>query len=219
MTSLIAKNPGMKLLALAIATALWIVVSGEEESVRTYTVPLDYTGLSRDRILSRDTPNEVQVRVRGSDAVLRSLAAEDLRISVDVSRLRAGEQTVDALAPGSVQGIPSGAAVDGLVPEAIRLLVERRISRLVRVQPRLEGSPARGWAIGRVEMDPDHVVFEGPESELNHLSMVATEPIVVDGRGETFIAMIGVPLPSTRVRLAEARPIKVTVHIEKETRR
>ena len=218
MTSPIGKNPGMKLLALGIAAALWIVVSGEEESVRTYTVPLDFTALSRDRILSGDTPNAVQVRVRGSDAVLRSLAADDLHIPIDVSRLRAGERAVETLSPGNVMGIPSGAAVDGIAPEAVSLLVERRVSRAIHLQARLEGSPAKGYKLAGVELDPNHVVFEGPESELAPLSMAVTEPILLDGRNQTFIVMAGVPLPSPRVRLAEARPVKVTVHIEKERR-
>src|SRR5262249_35513264 len=177
MTSPIGKNPGMKLLALGIAAVLWIVVSGEEESVRTYTVPLDFTALSRDRILSGDTPNTVRVRVRGSDAVLRSLAADDLHILIDASRLRAGERAVEALAAGNVQGVPSGAAVESIAPEAISLLVERRIARTIHVQPRLEGSPTKGFAVAGVELDPDRVVLEGPESELAPLSMTATEPI------------------------------------------
>lgn len=217
MTNLISKNPELKLLALVIAAALWIVVSGEEESVRTYTVPLDFTALSRDRILSGETPGTVQVRVRGSDAVLRSLAADDLHIPINIGRLRPGERAVEALAPGSVQGIPSGAAVESVSPEALSLLVERRVSRAIHLQARLEGSPAKGHVLGAVELEPDHVVFDGPESELAPVSMAATEPILLDGRNRTFIVVAGVPLPSPRVRLAEARPVKVTVHIEKET--
>jgi YbbR domain-containing protein len=208
----------MKILAIAIAAVLWIVVSGEEESVRTYTVPLDFTALTRDRILSGETPNAVQVRVRGSDAVLRSLAAADLRIPIDASRLRAGETAVETLSPGSVQGIPSGAAVESIAPEAVALLVERRVSRPIHLQPRLEGSPAKGCTLAGVDLDPDHVVFEGPESELAPLSMTATEPILLDGRSQTFIVMVGVPLPSPRIRLAQARPVKVTVHVERERR-
>ena len=205
----------MKLLAFAIAAALWILVSGEEESVRTYSVPLDFAALARDRILSGETPGTVQVRVRGSDAVLRSLAADDLRIPLDVSRLQPGKRKMEAIAPGSVQGIPSGAAVDSITPDSVPLLVERRISRTLKLLPRLEGSPVEGIAVKRVEMDPDRVVFEGPESEVASLSTTATEPILLDGRSETFTAMVGVPLPSTRIRLAETRPVKVTVHLEK----
>lgn len=215
MTSLIGKNPGMKFLALLIAIALWIVVAGEEESAETYTVPLDFTSLSRDRILSGDMPNAVQVRVRGSATVLRSLSADDLRIPIDVSRLRTGERAVEALSPGNVQGIPSGAAVTGITPEAIPLLVERRIQRTVHLQPRIEGSPAPGFTLADVELDPDYTVFEGPESELAPLSMTATEPILLDGRSQTFIAMVGVPLPSPRVRFVQPRPVKVTVHIKR----
>ena len=216
MTSIIGKNPGMKILALVIATVLWIVVSGEEESVRGYSVPLDYTALASDRILSGEAPDVVQVRVRGSDAVLRRLTVEDLRIPIDVSRLRVGEHAVEVLSPGNVQGIPSGAAVESITPDAVPLLVERRVARTVHLQPGIEGSPAKGCALAGVDLDPDHVIFEGPESELAPLSMIATEPILLDGRSQTFIAMVGVPLPSPRVHLAEARPVKVTVHIQRD---
>src|SRR5206468_12392556 len=110
-TGLVTRNPGLKVLAFVIAVALWILVSGEEESVRVYTVPLDFTNTG-DRMLAGDTPATVQVRIRGSEAVLRGLAEDDLRIPIDLSGAPAPRRITQRLDPGSVRGVPSGAAVE-----------------------------------------------------------------------------------------------------------
>ena len=214
-TSLLTRNPGLKALAFVIAVALWILVSGEEESVRVYNVPLDFTNAG-DRMLAGDTPGTVQVRIRGSESVLRSLAEDDLRIPIDLSSAPAPRRMIQRLDPGSVQGVPSGAAVESVSPDHLTLAIERKVSRVIRVSARLEGSPAPGYRTTEIDLNPDQVTVEGPESEVSRLSLVLTKPVPIQGKQQTFTALAGTSIENSRVHVLETRLIRVTVRIEKE---
>ena len=214
----LSRNPGLKILAFVIAFALWILVAGEQESVQVYSVPLDF-GLSKDRILAGDVPDSVQVRVRGSDSILRSITASDLRIPVDLTKAAPGEKTVRSLSAGSVHGVPSGVAVETITPDRLTLTVERKISRSIRVSPRLEGSPAPGYRMLDFEADPDRITIEGPESEVSRIPLAYTEAIQLAAQTADFTASVGTALEAPRVRVVELRPIKVRVRIVKDEKK
>ena len=210
-----SKNPGLKILAFVIAFTLWILVSGEQDSVQVYSVPLDFA-LAKDRILAGDVPESVQVRVRGSGSILRGLMANDLQIPVDLTQAAPGEKTSLALDAGSVHGVPSGVAVEAVIPERVTVSVERKISRTIRVSPRLEGSPAPGFRMQDFEADPDRITIEGPEGEVSRISLAYTEPIPLVGKVAEFTATVNTAIEAPRVRVLEARPIKVKVRIVKD---
>lgn len=211
----LTKNPGVKLLAIVIAAALWVLVTGEEEAVKVFTVPLDFT-LSANQILESDTPDSVQVRVRGSESILRNLAQDDLRVPLDLTRAVPGRKISRVLLPDNVQGVPSGAAVDSIEPNQVALSVERKISRQIRVSPRLEGSLAAGYHMADFETKPDMVTLEGAESEVSRISLAYTEPILLHGKDTSFTVIANLSLDSPRVRVLEPQPIEVTVRIAKD---
>jgi YbbR domain-containing protein len=208
-------NAGLKVLAFAIAAALWILVSGEQEAVQVYSVPVDFA-LSRDRMLGGEVPGTVQVRLRGSESILRGVAADDLRVPIDLSKAPPGQKLLRLLAAGNVMGVPSGAAVESISPDHLTLSVERKITRIVRVSPRLEGVPAAGFRMLEFDADPERVTIEGPESEVSRIAQVSTESIPLHGKDAGFNVSVAASIESPRIRVLENGPIKVTVRIEKD---
>jgi YbbR domain-containing protein len=208
-------NGGLKLLALAIALCLWVLVAGEEETDRVLSIPIDYT-LARDRILAGDAPETVQVLLRGSDAAIRRLSPGDLRVPIDLSAMPPGQRVVHELRPRSVRGVPSGAAVETISPAQLSLMVERTIRRTVALQALLEGAPPAGLRAGDATLDPETTTIEGPESAVSRVTMLDTEPISLDRRRESFVALVGVTSDDPRIRVTGSSPVRVTVRIEKE---
>lgn len=212
------KNPGLKLLAFVIALALWVLVAGEEESVRVYSVPIDFT-LSKDRILVGDTPGTVQVRLRGSEAVLRRISPDDLSVPIDLSALPPGQKGVESIAPRSVLGVPSGAAVELVTPDRLQVMVERKTSRSVELAARFEGSPPPGYRLVDATTDPDQVTLEGPEGQISQITLAYTDPIPLQGRRQSFMAVVGVTVEDPRIRVLVRRPVKVAIRIEEDRKR
>lgn len=215
MTSGILKNPGLKLLAFIIAVSLWVLVAGEEEAVRVFTVPIDYT-LSKDLVLASETPGSVQVRLRGSDAVLRRLTADDLSVPVDLTPLPVGRRSLQAFTRRKVRGVPSGAAIEAITPESMSILIERKASRTVVVSPRFEGTPPAGYRLVDARVEPERITLEGPEKELARVLMIPTEPIPLQARRLSFSTTAQISLEEPRLSVAGPRSVQVTVHIEED---
>jgi len=211
----LTKNAGLKLLAVVLAFGLWVLVAGEQESVRVFTVPLDYQ-IPRDRVLAGQPTASAQVRVKGSESILRGIAAEDLGIPVDLFSALPGEKTALSLGPKSVRGIPAGAAVDTVTPDRLVVTIEEIVSRIVPVSPRLEGSPAPGWRLVDVQVSPPQITIEGSRSDVERMPVVYTEPIPLHGRQEGLTVMTGISIGNPKVHARDARPVTVTLRIEKD---
>ena len=216
MIARLTRNSGLKLLALGIAFGLWVLVSGEQESVRVFTVPIDYQ-LAPDRMLTEQAPGTVQVRVKGSESILRGLAAEDLSVPVDLRALSPDRQTTVRISAGSVQGVPSGAAVEIVTPDRVSLTVEAKAIRVVPVVARFEGSPAPGHHLAGFSVTPREVTIEGPATDVEQISSVSTEPIPLHGREVGLTVLRGPLTGNPRVRVIEVRLVSVTVQIAEDT--
>lgn len=212
------KNPGLKALASVIAVALWVLVAGEEEAVRVFSVPIDFT-LPKDRVLSGETPGTAQVRVRGSDSILRRLSADDMNVPIDLGSMPAGRHSIPIPASRSVRGVPSGVAVETVTPDRLSVEIERKVARTVGLSPRLEGDVPRGYVVRETHIEPDQISIEGPEGIVSRIPIAYTEPIVLLGRRESFTAIVNISIEDPRVRAIVSGPISVRVHIEEEDRK
>jgi len=215
MSSRLTKNLGLKALSLLIAFGLWVLVAGEQETVRVFNAALDIA-LADRAATAGDAPAKVQVRLRGPEVVLRSLSDKDLSVPVDLSDAPAGSRAVRMLGPRAVRGVPSGVAVDAIVPDRISLAIERRIQRTVPVEAALEGAPAPGYRVTEVLVEPSRIRVEGPESEVLRLASLRTVPIALRDRREGITLLTGVSLDSPRTRILDTGPVRIEVRIEKE---
>jgi YbbR domain-containing protein len=85
--------------------------------------------------------------------------------------------------------------------------------RIVRVQPTIDGRPARGYEIESVRSEPETVEVAGPESALKQLREAITEPISVTDRTDTVreVVTVGVADPVVRVRAPQTTTVTVII--------
>src|SRR6185503_4050063 len=133
----------LKLLSLAIALVLWLVVTGQNEPVTAHVnVQLNFIRPQLFEI-SNDPPRTVDVMLTGSRNKLDDLTALDLVATVDLSDQHPGERVL-RLADKAVISLPQGVKVDGFQPSAIPIRLEPIIERQVPIEPKLEGKPPDG---------------------------------------------------------------------------
>ena len=63
MLELLSKNWSLKLLALAIALAMWLFVAGQEKSEISLRVPVEITNIPVDLLVVDDVVGDVDVRL------------------------------------------------------------------------------------------------------------------------------------------------------------
>jgi len=201
----------LKLLSLAIAIVLWLLVTGQNEPVTAHlNVQLNFIRPPALEI-SNDPPRTVDVILTGSRNKLDDLTSLDLVATVDIADQRAGERVL-RLADRAQISLPQGIKVDGYQPSAIPISLEEIIERQVPVEPKLEGKPTDGFEVYGVSPNKGSVSVRGPASRVNALQKVFTEGIWVAGHKESFTASnVAIDVPDPKVDLRE--PV-VNVNVE-----
>ena len=193
----------LKLLSLAIAVVLWLLVTGQNEPVTAHVnVQLNFIR-PQSLEISNDPPRTVDVMLTGSRNKLDDLTSLDLVATVDISDQRAGERVL-RLADKAEILLPQGIKVDGFQPSAIPVHLELIVERQVPVEPKLEGKPPDGFEVYGVHPSKGSVTVRGPASRVNALQRVVTESIWVAGHKESFTAKdLGIDVPDPKVDLVE----------------
>ena len=206
----------LKLLSLAIAIVLWLLVTGQNQPVTAHVnVQLNFIRPPALEI-SNDPPRTVDVMLTGSRNKLDALTSLDLVATVDLTDQRAGERVL-RLADKAEISLPQGIKVDGYQPSAIPVRLEEVIERQVNVEPKLEGKPADGFEVYSVYPNKGSIAVRGPASHVNALQKVVTESIWLAGRRESFPAQnVAINVPDPKVDLLE--PV-VSVNVEIGERR
>ncbi len=207
----LASNWSLKLLALAIALAMWVFVVGQEKSEISVRVPVEITNIPPDMMVVDDVVGEVDARLYGPRTLIRRVATERLSKAVDLTGLGLGTH-VFQIEPDDLK-LPPGVRVLRISPDAFRLTLAPRLTREVPVQPVIKGSPAEGFELAEVKFKPAKVTVVGLREDVSELDFVFTLPLDVTDRKESFSRLAQLRLPRDRnVRLSRS-DVEVTIVI------
>jgi YbbR domain-containing protein len=212
MKDLLLRNWHLKLIALVLATALWAQVARTPTSEIGVSVLLEYRNFPQKTEVYGDATNRVEVRLRGPSSLLRSVAEEDVSLSVDLSGMAVGQEKILPLSPDLVHA-PFGVEVVRVNPARVRLTIEPTVEKTVRVTPVFSGSPKEGFQTENTASTPATVEIEGPESHVRGVSAISTTPVSLTGRNATFIETAELDIQDPVVRVPKATSVKVEIKI------
>jgi YbbR domain-containing protein len=203
---------GLRLLALALAVLAWFAFSGEKrepqsekvvEAAVRYDAPENYLLLER--------VETVRITARGPLSKIRSLTAPFVDVFVTLPGAE-GEQQVTL---GQDQGVlPEGLQLVSVEPNVIPVRLDRYATRVVAVDPDLQGEPAAGARVLRYRVIPNNVVITGPASRLAERDRVRTLPIDLTGHARSFEQEVAVRPPEPLIRVQEQPTVNVIVELE-----
>jgi YbbR domain-containing protein len=205
------RNLGLKLLALALAILLWLTVAGEHVVERSLRVPLEFRNIPEALEIVGNAPDTVDVRLRGSSALLSRVQSGEIVAVLDLGGARAGSRLFH-IRSDEVRA-PFGVEVAQVIPSTLALELEKSARRSVPVVPATDGQPAPGYVIGRVSAEPSTVEIVGPESRIRQVAEATTEPVVIKDAKARVRDGVTVGVVDTSVRLAQPQNAQVTVEI------
>lgn len=208
---LLAEWP-LKLLALAIAFALWVSITGEDRAVKDLDLPLEVE-LREDHILAGLPPTTVTVRVGGPETLIRRLEPVGLAVKLDLRDAAQGERDVQ-LTEEYLSGLPKRVAVNFFEPDRVSLVIDEKMRRELSVVADFLGEPPQGYSFYRARVRPETVVVEGPKTEVEGLTQLRTDPIRLDHRTRTFIESVNAVPDRPEVRIVDPQPLEVRVVVD-----
>jgi YbbR domain-containing protein len=205
------ENLGLKFLSMVLAITVFLLVNTDRDREISARVGVSYT-LPDDKVLVSDRLDEVRVSIKGPWQRLRRFDERELeRINIDLRRA----QTGDVYITPDMIALPSGLRVTSIAPRTIRVVFDRRVEKIVEVQPQLVGRPMHGYVVSEVKSMPTTVKVRGAERALKMLFSVRTQEVSVDGRTEAFATDTKVMTPDD-VEPADSGQVTVQIQIEEE---
>jgi hypothetical protein len=213
-SDLMKKDFGKKAMAVLLALTLWSVFGYQKGSIRRdFVIPVEYRNLGMEWMIEGPRVTEATVMLSGPEQAFRFLDSQTLKMSVDLSRIREGEQSVE-LTRDMVK-IPSNLSLEGIKPDRIPLTVRTLLSMEVPVEVVTEGNLPTGYILERIEASPPLVKVLVPSSLGRTGVKVRTEAIGLDEMTQTTTVTSKLLLPAD-VRPADGKPlvVKATIFIQ-----
>lgn len=199
------------LLALAIATTLWLAFAYRPDMVlRTFTVPIEYRNLKEGLALEEDVPTEARVTVSGSEQEFRGWDPTGLTASFDLSQIEEGENEL-GIAEENLR-LPQDLSVYTVEPRSIDLDVYRQETVDVPIKVRTTGTLADSLELLNVVPEPDSVPVLVRQDSQQRPAEVQTEPVDL-GQVQGSGSVEGRLMPPENGRLTTNQTLAVTVHI------
>jgi YbbR domain-containing protein len=210
---LFMEHLGWKLLSIVLAFVLWATLTREPELATSVTTPILFRNLPDDLDISSDIPERVQLEVRGPASRLTAQSLAQTAVMLDLTGIQPGERTFN-IHDGTILQLPRGVINYRTVPSQVSLHFERLISKDVPIEPAYSGPPPRGYGIVRYEIIPPKARIRGPESDINRIQRVSTDPIDLSGVVSQTEKRVRIHIGRPKVRLESTAPVTYKVSLQ-----
>jgi YbbR domain-containing protein len=186
------KNWVLKLISFFFALFLWYFVAGEDKVDMNVFIPIEIVNMPRDLVISNQFKKQLEVTVSGQRSLIRGLSDQNISRSVDLSHAKPGKFVIDNT-PDSIP-FPWGINVLRLQPSTVTLLIDRLIDKQLPVKPVITGSPAPGYELNSVVLEPSTITITGPKNVLDAEQGLMTNPIDITNMKETTLKQVSLDL-------------------------
>jgi YbbR domain-containing protein len=215
-------------------TSVPVQLRSVDPRVRVVGFEPEVVTVELDRVDSRTVPVEVELGEVPSNIEVGTVSYEPREVEVVgpasvISRVVAARANVIVQSSGidvdqdvelvPVDNVGDAVAQVNLEPPTARVTIpvfSDRQTRTLPVSPQVTGSPAAGFEISSVTVEPAIITVEGDIDELEVLAAIDTEPISVVGFSSSETVDAGLALPTGVVAL-DAEQVRVTVGIRAVT--
>ena len=176
---------GSLLLALVLASIIWLTATEAEDPIRSQFLQLEveFVGQPEHSILVRPDRQSVQIRLEGPESVMSQVSPDDFNTYVDLTLTPFGEAVS---MPIEVTTTVLDLDVSLPIPEEVEVLLEQQVSRDVPVELDIRGDVARGHAQGNPLVEPAVITVSGPASLVEQLDFALATVFLNDALEPTI---------------------------------
>lgn len=208
----ILRNWGLKLISIVIAFMLWYLAVSTEDPPETRTYSNIPVILRNAELLEQENKvyeilgsNTTRVSVRAPRSVFEQLRATDIVAEADMNMLTdINTIAINCTVPNyEVESVSSNPAV-------LRLGIEEKSTKWVRVYTSTTGEVAEGYVIDTITTDLNRIEISGPKSRVEMVSYAAVN-IDVSGATSLQLANAEIVLYDAQDNVVESETLHKTV--------
>ena len=192
------------IISITAAVLMWMYVIGMDEAeyiTRKFSCPLEYLELD-SQIILRGRVSEVDVELRGPEALMLGLDYNSVRAYVDARNLAPGKRYTMNVNVDN----PANIALVSCFPSQVVLDLVRQVTRLMTVETVLPQNIPEGQYIEGIEMIPKEVGVRGAEDDIAKIGALRITPTIEELQSGRELLM--------PVKLSQSEPFEGGVTIE-----
>lgn len=195
-------------IALALAVLTWYLITGREKVETWVDMSVEMTNAPDGLTIRKGLISKIEVRVRGPKGLVRSLDRRKWTYSLDVSKLKVGENLVDI----DRERIPLSMAYEivEIKPSRLILSVDRISRKEVPVVAEWRGTLRPDYRLLEVKAQPETVEVRGAERQVRLTNQVR---VVLQSDFDEPPAQWGEDVPIKLPEGVEANPGQVHVSV------
>jgi YbbR domain-containing protein len=153
-------NWHIKILALLLATILFIIVRNDKDSVGVIYVTIKYKNQPKDHILLNELIYSVKLTVRGPWTGVKKLNNKNWtkKLIIDLSKTKGGRFDLDS----TLFSMPKGIKISTITPPYLPVRMEVTLKRVTPVS--IKVTSGRFYKVSEVFIRPSNVSLKGPKS-------------------------------------------------------
>ncbi|MFC5849730.1 YbbR-like domain-containing protein [Deinococcus petrolearius] len=199
-----------KLAALAVASVLWYMTTGDRRAnvEQGFDVPVtvrDTTGGDERRAVASLNPDTVRVTLSGRPERLSELRGANIEAVVDVTGVPEGGFN----RPVTVT-VPAGTTLTRRSPERVQGSVETQLARTVTVTASITAE-GDGASLPRYSTSPADVSLSGPSRAVTTVTRVVTTPTALQPGESREVRLLALDSRGLPVEDVQTRPSSVTL--------
>jgi uncharacterized protein (TIGR00159 family) len=202
------RNFWPKIGTVVLVFVCWLAITARQGEIATIAAPVQFRNLPDSLLLGKSSLDSVELQLKTLSSLIPLPKEGDVVAEVDLSRMREGSNQV--LFRKEDFKLPSGVVITRIRPAALRVTIEKRMRKLVRVEPRFTGAPAKNLRLKKYKVSPSLVMIEGPSSIISQLDSLRTEEISLSAPAGTRTVEKRLVMPAQLRALTDDR---VTVRI------
>lgn len=171
MPKFLTSNLLIKVFSLLLAVLLWVYITGQVKSEMSFSVPLELTNIPSNLEITNELPPFISVRLRGNSSTLRNVRPGNIKVVLDLSRIREG-RSFFRIDKGHI-ALPKGLKAVKISPEKLTIKAELLLEKEVPVMLNRKGFKSN-W---KVKFEPTHVKVHGVKSKVLGIRMIKTKPL------------------------------------------
>ena len=221
----LSHNLALKLLALVLAFAAWVLAQGEQVHRVTVDVPVRYLfpeaeegamGSSRLVVMNdAPLPNQVRLQLSGTRVAISSFVADqgDLEYPVDLREAKAGTLVESFRIPPTQ--LSSDIVLDTVSPAEVRIVLDAVDSVTVPVRIRRRGKLREGFREVRSRVNPEEVTLIGSRKDLANIETVETVALRMGELDESgYLDPLALDLGGLHLLAESPSQVRVSVEVE-----
>ncbi len=178
---------------------------------KSFVIPLEVQANGNVMPVSK-IKSTITVTVRAYGEIITTVHSSDIKASVDLSHLaKSGEYTVPINLEVNQDFLSYDPFEIRANPEYIKVKVEKNDLKYIQIEPTLIGEPAHGYEVIETIVDPTHAEVVGPQSLLEQVDLIYTEPIDITDLKSKISSEVSYKEFNKMINVVDKGPYKVSI--------